>query len=143
MKRVMYGLLLTGLFTIVFAARAATEEKTVEGRMEGLNCLLHEKVCPVDHLDPHVAFESDFVLFMEKKDDYLLIPNIPKIVKARHIGKKIRIRGTINTKYKTIIATDLKVKKEGAFRMVWSRDAQMDEWEKWRKGFYEGSESAP
>ena len=49
----------------------------------------------------------------------------------------------MNRKYKAIVATDLKVKIEGTYRMVWSKQEHTNQWKMWREEFYEGSESAP
>ena len=116
----------------------AAQTKTFVGHMEGLNCVIHGHLCPVDNLDPHIALESDFVLFLATDEHYLL-PNIPRVVKAKYVGKPIRVTGEVTEKYRSIRVDKLEVKKSGNYKTVWSKWSQVEEWEKWRKEFYEGS----
>jgi hypothetical protein len=52
-------LLLTVMtFTIPITAEAS---KTLDGWMQGFNCVRHGHRCPIDGLDPHLMFEPDFV----------------------------------------------------------------------------------
>lgn len=117
---------------------AAVQMQTFEGHMEGLNCIIHGQLCPVDNLDPHIALESDFVLYLAN-DNHFLLPNIPRVVKAKYVGKAIRVTGEVNAKYKTIKVDKLEVKRGGSYKVVWSKWSQMEEWERWKKEFYEGS----
>jgi hypothetical protein len=112
----------------------AGQKQTVEGRMEGLDCVVEGHTCPVDHLDPHIAYEPDFVLHLGGAKYYLLL-DVPRVVKARYVGGKIRVTGDVLTKYNAIKVEKLEVERAGKFQKVWSRSSQ---WEEWKKRFYRG-----
>ena len=110
------------------------QKQTVEGRMEGLDCIVEGHICPVDNLDPHIAYESDFVLHVGGTKYYLLL-DVPRRVKAKYVKSKIRVTGDIKAKYNAIKVDKLEVEKKGKFQEVWSRSSQ---WEEWKKRFYRG-----
>jgi hypothetical protein len=109
--------------------------KTVEGWMQGFNCVVHGHRCPVDTLDPHLMLESDFVLLVND-DNYWLMPNIARIVKAKYVQDAIRVTGALNPKYKSIDVDKLEVKKNGAFKIVWSKEMMRRELESSQPEYY-------
>lgn len=139
MKRnIRIGLLLTIALAITVPFQVdGAQQKTLEGHMEGLNCVFQGHLCPVDNLDPHIALEPDFVLYRENVEYYLLL-NIPRVVKAKYVGKPIRVTGEVQVKYKAINVDKLEVKRSGKYKMVWSKFSQASEWERWKKEFHEG-----
>jgi hypothetical protein len=112
----------------------AGQNQTIEGRMEGLDCVLEGHVCPVDHLDPHITYEPDFVLHQGGTKYYLLL-DVPRVVKARYVKSKVRVTGEVKAKYSAIKVDTLEVEQAGKFKKVWSRSSQ---WEEWKKRFYRG-----
>ena len=109
--------------------------KTVEGRMQGCNCVVHGHRCPVDTLDPHLMLESDFVLLVND-DNYWLMPNIARIVKAKYVQDAIRVTGALNPKNKSIDVDKLEDKKNGAFKIVWSKEMMRRELESSQPEYY-------
>ncbi len=127
------------LLSLLVIPCLAFSADTVEGRIQGLNCVINHRVCPLDYLDPHVALESDFVLYIEKDDNYFLLPNIPRAVKVRHVGKKAKATGRIHKKYQALEADMLEIESNGKYQKVWTLKGQVNEWEEWQKNFYEGT----
>ena len=112
----------------------AGQKQTIEGHMEGLDCVVEGHTCPVDNLDPHIAYEPDFVLHQGGTKYYLLV-GVPRVVKARYVKSKIRVTGDVKTKYNAIKVDKLEVEQAGKFKKIWSRSSQ---WEEWKKRFYRG-----
>lgn len=134
-KTVMLTMFLSAALLMPVAVNAA---QTVEGHLEALDCIIYGKPCPVDYLDPHISLVSDFVLFLGKSDEHYLLPNIPRKLKEKYIGSAIRVTGEVNTKYKSINAKKLEIKRSGVYRIVWSSGSQPDDWARWRDEFYGG-----
>ena len=112
-------LLLAALVSLPLSALA----ETIEGKINGLNCALTGFVCPIDKRDPVAALEADFVL--QKPDgEYYLIPNVDRAVKARYFLEEVRVTGQVDSRYKAITADTLEIKQDGAYKTVWSQQAQ-------------------
>lgn len=115
----IFKLLLAGLFLLPFSANA----ETLEGKLNGLNCVLTGYVCPIDKRDPVAALEADFVL-QQPDGEYYLIPNLDRAVKARYFLEDIRVTGEVNPRYKTINAQSLEVKQNGTYKTVWTQKSE-------------------
>lgn len=98
--------------------KAAAEEVTYEGRIQGLNCTYYSKECPKDDLDIYAALESDFVLVLPD-GKFFLLPNLSPLVKARHLTEKVRIRGKLDGS--NLWVENLEVKEKGGWETVWNR----------------------
>jgi len=98
--------------------KAAAEEVTYEGRIQGLNCTYYSKECPKDDLDIYAALENDFVLVLPD-GKFFLLPNLSPLVKARHLTEKVRIRGKLDGS--NIWVENLEVKEKGGWETVWNR----------------------
>ncbi len=121
------------LFALPVMAKTAT---TIDGWMQGYNCVTHGHKCPVDSLDPHLALEPDFVLYLDD-GQYFLLPNIDRIIKAKYVHHEIRVIGEKNPKYAIINVNTLQVKKGDNYKTVWSKKMAYEEWKKHQKEFYE------
>ncbi len=121
------------LFALPVMAKTAT---TIDGWMQGYNCVNQGHKCPVDALDPHLALEPDFVLYLEN-GEYFLLPNIHRIIKAKYVHHEIRVTGKKNPRYATIDVNTLQVKKGDRFITVWSKKMAMEELQKRQKEYYE------
>ena len=135
MKRsILYPLVL--VVSIAFMVPAgAYAAKTVEGWIQGLNCVRYGHNCPIDRLDPHLMFEPDFVLLL-KDGDYWLMPNVARIVKAKYVHKTIRVTGNTDAKFKSIEVDKLEVKDGGSYKTIWSKAMMKKEWQKRQEEFY-------
>ena len=101
---------------------------TVEGTIQGFHCVTMGKTCPVGKEDPVVAAERVFVV-LASSGNYYFIPNLDRAILARHIAEKVRVTGTINSKYKSITADALEVYEGGKWKTVWSKKME-EEFEK-------------
>ena len=99
--------------------------ESVEGVIQGFNCVTKGQLCPVDKEDPVVAVESMFVVLTDS-GDYYFIPNLDRAILARHIRQKVRVTGDINKKYKTIKAESFEVMEKGAWKMTWSEEMEKE-----------------
>jgi hypothetical protein len=110
------------IFSLILPATViAGERVSSEGTLEGASCVHYKKKCPED--DAHIALEHDFVLLLPNGDHYFL-PNLNRAIKARYVGKPIRISGAIEDH--EIWVDSLDVKKGDAYANVWSWKRQQE-----------------
>ncbi|GBC61442.1 hypothetical protein DENIS_2402 [Desulfonema ishimotonii] len=102
---------------------AAAQE--VEGYIQGFNCVTTGKSCPAGKEDPVIATERIFVLYIGK-NAYYFVPNLDRGIMARHLGKKVRITGDTDPKYKSIKAKSLQVQENGTWKTTWSEEMERD-----------------
>ena len=114
---IILAVLIVGLMP--FAALAGT----VEGSVQGFNCVTQGKVCPVGQEDPMAAAERVFVV-LTKDGNYYFVPNVDRAVLARRINDRVRVTGDINMKYNSITASKIEVFRNGAWDETWSQDVQ-------------------
>ncbi len=98
---------------------------SVEGTVQGLNCVVHDKICPVDAADPHLALENTFVI-LTGKNTYKLVPNMNRAILSRYLGMEVRVTGDINQKYNSITADKFEVKKNSTYKTVWTQKQQRE-----------------
>ena len=113
----------------------ATASMTVEGWIQGYNCVVHGHRCPIDTLDPHLMLEPDFALIVNN-GNYWLMPNIARNVKAKYVHNAIRVTGDLNSKYNSIDVDKLEVKKNGSYTTVWSKEMMRREMESSQEEYY-------
>jgi len=58
--------------------------ETISGTINGHGCAHGGHTCPADELDPHLAFEPDFVL-QQADGEYYFLSNVPRETKVRHV----------------------------------------------------------
>jgi len=94
---------------------------SVAGSIQGFNCVTQGKVCPIGMEDPVIAAENVFVLLVDMaKSEYYFVPNVDRGILARHINQEVKITGTVNSKMKSIKASEISV----AGKKVWSSDLE-------------------
>lgn len=106
---------------------------TVEGRVQGLQCVLANKLCPVDNQDPHIAVEKNFVV-VTGDNSYYLIPNLDRAVMARYLMSKVRVSGVKSAKYNAITADKFEVYKNGKWTTIWTQAMEDAESQKLTEG---------
>jgi hypothetical protein len=99
---------------------------TVEGAIEGYNCVSQGKICPIDKLDPHIALERAFVVLTEGKD-YYLITNVDRAILSKYIHMTVRVTGTIMPRYNSIMADSIEVFEKGAWKERWSAKMEYEQ----------------
>jgi hypothetical protein len=92
---------------------------SVEGTVQGFNCVTHGKVCPVGKEDPMIAAERVFVV-LTKDGKYYFVPNLDRGIMARHINTMVRVTGKPSEKYPSIMADTLEVMKGGKWEVTWT-----------------------
>jgi hypothetical protein len=68
--------------------------------------------------DPVAASETTFVVVQED-GKYYFVPNVDRVVIARHLRELVRIKGELSPKYNEIRAETIEVKKNDKWRVVW------------------------
>lgn len=122
----MYRRLITiaAATAILFAALAAgASMMTVEGTVEGYTCAVMGKSCPVDAEDPVVALERAFVV-VQPDGSFYLVPNIDRAILARYITHKVKVTGEADSKYKSVTADSLAVRRGDQWKVVWSPEIE-------------------
>jgi len=110
------------IFSLIIPATVRAEERvSYEGTLQGASCVHYKKKCPDD--DAHIAVEHDFVLLLPNGNHYFL-PNLNRAIKARYVGKPIRISGSAEDH--EIWVDRLDVKKGATYSNVWSWDKQRE-----------------
>ncbi len=120
-KRLLSIFLLFAFLSIPVWVLAAT----VEGTVQGFQCVQAGKTCPIDKRDPVAAIEQNFVV-LTSAGGYYLVPNLDRAVLARHLTEQVRISGKISNKYNAITADKVEVKKDGKWKVVWSAEMQKE-----------------
>ena len=120
MKKI--SMLILALAVLVFVPVLATAA-TVEGTIQGFNCVTQGKVCPVGKEDPMAAAERVFVV-LTPDNTYYFVPNVDRAVLARRINDRVRITGDVNMKFNSINATKIEVFMKGVWQETWSQEEQ-------------------
>jgi len=123
MKKSWLSLIVLALVIVPMTAWASSG--TVEGTVQGFNCVMQGKVCPVGAEDPMAAVEDVFVVFT-KDGKYFFVPNLDRAVMARHINQMVKVMGTVSDKFPSITADKVDVMVEGAWKTAWSKEMERE-----------------
>lgn len=115
MKKFIFLITLLILLSSVYAFGASG---TIEGTVEGYNCVVQGKTCPVGMEDPLVATENTFVV-LTSENKYYFVPNVDRAVMARHVAEMVRIKGDINQQNNSIKAQSIETFKNGQWKAAW------------------------
>lgn len=120
MKKILLFVLAVSMLAVTpFAAVAAD---SVEGSVQGYQCVTQGITCPVGQEDPMAAVERVFVvLSSEKMGKYYFVPNVDRAVMARHINERVKVTGKMNEKFNSISAKEIEVYKNGTWVTVWTK----------------------
>jgi len=116
LKKIIF-ILASGLFLIGSQAWAV-EAVTIEGTIQGLNCITTGKICPLDKNDPWAASEDIFALYT-KGSDYYLVSNMDRAALKSHTNEIVRITGEVHPVYKSMQASKFEVQKKGVWAKTW------------------------
>ena len=99
---------------------------SITGSVQGFNCVTQGKICPIGMEDPVIAAENVFVILVDAaKGEYYFVPNLDRGIMARHITEQVKVDGNVNSKMKSVRATDLYVMgADKKWQKVWSRDKE-------------------
>ena len=93
--------------------------EVIEGTVQGFTCVTLGKVCPIGAEDPMAAIEDVFVILLKTKK-YYFVPNLDRVVMARHINERVRVSGKISPGFNAIMAREIEVFKNGRWLQTWS-----------------------
>lgn len=121
MKRLM------PIFVLLFVlapALALAVPVTIDGSVQGYNCVSQGRTCPIGQEDPLAATESVFVV-LTPDNKYYFVPNVDRAVMARHINEPVRVSGDLNPQYSSIRANKIEVQQQsGRWRTIWTPQQQ-------------------
>ena len=121
MKKKISLLFVLGFVFVLLPVLASAA--TVEGTIQGYDCVVTGTVCPTGKEDPYVATQSIFIVLTKGKD-YYLVSNVDRAVLARHVNQQVRVNGKISSKYNSIRAKTIEVMEKGSWKVVWSLEEQ-------------------
>ena len=121
----MKKLMSTFAFLIVLVpALALAVPVTIDGTIQGYNCVSQGRTCPIGQEDPLAATESVFVV-LTPENKYYFVSNVDRAVLARHINEPVRISGDLNPQYSSIRATKIEAQQQsGRWRTIWTPQQQ-------------------
>ncbi len=127
MKRVTRGLEIVTMLTLFTVLTFGTASAgAIEGTIQGLQCVVSGKICPIDNQDPHVAAEKNFVVHNEGKG-YHFVTNIDRAILARYLNKKVRVSGKASSKYNTLTADKFEVFIKGKWHTKWTLEEELQQ----------------
>jgi len=116
-KILMFALVISVLAMTPVIASAAS----VEGSVQGYQCVTQGTTCPVGYEDPMAAVERVFVvLSSEEMGKYYFVPNVDRAALARHINERVKVTGKMSMKYNSIAATKIEAFQGGKWVTVWT-----------------------
>jgi hypothetical protein len=105
----------------VFAKGEKEKTATVIGSIQGLGCVIENKVCPIGQEAAMAAISDVLVLLVDAaKADYYVIPNVDMKVLARLINEQVTVRGYVDKKHNSIWAEEIANGKT----IVWNQKMQ-------------------
>jgi hypothetical protein len=124
-RKMKKSLLSLVVLALVVVPMTAWGSGAVEGTVQGFNCVMQGKVCPVGQEDPMAAVEDVFVVFT-KDGKYFFVPNLDRAVMARHINQMVKVSGAVSDKFPSITADKLEVMDKGAWKTAWSKEMERE-----------------
>ena len=118
--------LVAALFTLMISGGITAKAATLEGIVQGYGCMVIEKLCAVDRMDPRLAAEKNFVI-VDKNGTYYFISNVDSSLLSENILNQVRITGDVNSKYHTVTADKLELYSNGSWHEAWSMKKEKEE----------------
>ena len=110
--------LLAGSLILIASQASAAEKVTLEGTIQGYNCITTGKICPAGKEDPWLETENVFALYT-KENDFYLVSNMDRDALKVHTNEIVRITGEVDPKYKSVNASTLEVFNQGTWEKKW------------------------
>lgn len=121
MKLSLKTIILAAVTAFVFTGISyAAPFKTIEGTIQGANCVIHKHPCPLNAGDPHIALEREFVL-LTGSGAYYYLPNLTRSVKSKYLNTKVKVTGDLNGN--TLLVSNIDAKINGKYQSVWNWEA--------------------
>jgi len=116
-RRIVKILTLASITAALFIAPASAE--TVEGTIQGANCVINGINCAENRKDPHLCMERNFIL-VDEGGGYFFLPNLYRSVTEGCYKQHVRVTGT--RRGKAIRVDTLDVQKAGEYHCIWDRE---------------------
>ncbi|SHE77711.1 hypothetical protein SAMN02745206_00810 [Desulfacinum infernum DSM 9756] len=130
MKFRLFGII--GLLAVLLVPMIGSAA-TVEGTIQGFQCVTQGKTCPVGKEDPVIAVERVFVVLADG-GSYFFVSNLDRAVLSRYVNEMVRVEGNLHEKYNSITAEKLHVLRDGKWETRWTREAQEAAWKELQMG---------
>jgi len=114
---------------LIFSGTVLAEMTTIEGKINGANCVIDKKMCPVTPKDPRLVMEVDFVL-SASGGKYYFLPNLSRSEKTTLVNKDVRVTGDLQGI--SMVVSVIEEKTGGNYQEVWN-------WEKISKSLSRGN----
>ncbi len=118
------------VFFVVCVVPAMAIGASLEGTIQGFNCVTQGKACPDCAEDPLVITESAFVL-QTQGSEYFFLPNIDRALLTKQLNKRVKVEGDRKSEFNSIKAKDLYVKVDSKWKKVWSSNRRDDIYRSW------------
>jgi len=115
-------LTLTSIMAALFLTPASAE--TIEGTIQGADCVINGLYCAEDRADPHLFMEDNFILVTEG-GGYYFLPNLYRSVPESCYKQNVKVTG--KRRGKAIRVDTLDVKKAGKYHRIWDREKLEEE----------------
>lgn len=113
---------------LIFSGTVLAEMTTIEGKINGANCIIDKKMCPESPKDPHLAMEVDFVL-SDSSGKYYFLPNLSRSEKKTLVNKDVRVTGHLEGI--SMVVSIIEAKTDGNYQEIWN-------WQKITKSLSKG-----
>ena len=123
MKKLFLVMFISAVCVVFLSAPVLAKEQktTLTGSIQGYNCVMQMKVCPVGEEASMAAIEDTLVLLVDAaKAEYYTIPNVDTKVLARLINEQVTVAGYVDKKHYSIWAEEIYVGK----KLVWNSKMQ-------------------
>jgi len=124
MKKTALSMIFVLMFALVPMMSFAAEA-TIEGSVQGYNCVTQGTTCPAGKEDPMAGIEQVFVV-LTGDNEFYFVPNVDRAILARHINERIKVTGELNDKYNSINATKIESLNKGLWVRSWGSIDELD-----------------
>ncbi len=123
MKKLFLLMLAAVIFLSVPILAKGAGMSTLVGSIQGYDCVITKKVCPIGMEDSMAAEASVLVLLVDpEKADFWVLPNVNQKVLARHINQEVKVVGHLESDQKAMWVEELYVGP----KLVWSTKMQAE-----------------
>ena len=123
MKKLFLLMLGAIVFLSVPVLAKGEDMSTLVGSIQGYDCVMTKKVCPIGMEDPMLAEEQVLVLLVDPvKADYYVTPNVNQKILARHFNQEVKVVGYLDKGRQSMWVEEMYVGP----KLVWSDKMQAE-----------------
>jgi len=121
MKKLFLPMLVSVVVLSASVLARADSMTTLVGSIQGYDCVMEKKVCPIGMEDAMAAEEEMLVLLVDPvKADYYYMPNMNIKVLARHFNQAVKVVGYVDKNHQSIWVEEMYLGP----KLVWSKKMQ-------------------